>query len=178
MISPTLRSPSTLGACLDDLLGSRFLPKRWVGRVWSVSDLPRQLQYCANLLLPDTEWRAYSDDDQLLFAVARPHIDDMEDAPGTAIEVYFLDASAAVYAAGVWQHNLKNGWWLDSLLDLSYDCDHGWWLDRVMQPPAPAVVGFKPHTTNSFEAPRLQATWSRREGIAASKAPRSPKIRT
>jgi hypothetical protein len=135
MISAPSRADSpSPGACLDDLLVSRFLPKRWTARIWSVGELPGRLQPCARNLLPGLEWRAYGDEDQLFFAIARWHAAGMPDQSGTAIDAYFLDANAVVYAAGVWEHSRSHGWWLDDVLELSYDCDRGWWLDAVLAP--------------------------------------------
>lgn len=49
------------------------------------------------------------------------HTGDPYEACGTAIDVYFLDMNAVVYAAGVWD----------------YSSAHGWWLDAVMASPSP-----------------------------------------
>jgi hypothetical protein len=122
------------GACLDDLLASRFLPRRWAKRIWSASDLPSRLEHCARNLAPDTEWRAYGDDDRIFFAIARLHVAKPGAPASTAIDVYFLDNDAAVYCAGVWEYDRAHGWWLDDVLDLSYDCEHGWWFDALRDP--------------------------------------------
>ncbi len=65
----TARTPSP-GACLDDLLASRFLPKQWTARIWTESALPGRLQHCARNLPPDSEWRAYGDEDRIFFAAS------------------------------------------------------------------------------------------------------------
>jgi hypothetical protein len=129
----SLRNPSP-GACLDDLLASRFLPRRWATRLWSASELPYRLERCARSLVPNCEWRAYGDQDRILFAIARAHSAGPQAGSAAAIDVYFLDENASVYAAGVWVNEPKHGWWLDSLLDLSYDCEYGWWLDVLIDP--------------------------------------------
>ena len=122
------------GALLDDLLASRFLPRRWACRIWTGAELPSRLAHCARHLAPDAEWRAYGDEDRIFFAVARAPVG----APQSpaAIEVYFLDDNAAVYSAGVWEHDSQHGWWLDSVLELSYDSDYGWWLPALINSPA------------------------------------------
>jgi len=124
-------SPSP-GACLDDLLASRFLPRRWANRIWLASELPDPLERCTRTLVSHSEWRAYCYDDRILFAVARTHASDTRPGSGAALDVYFLDDSGSVYSAGVWEYDAKHGWWLDAVLDLSYDCEHGWWIDGLM----------------------------------------------
>jgi hypothetical protein len=140
--------PRSPGACLDDLLASRFLPKRWVGRIWAAVDLPSPLQDCVRNLVPEAEWRAYSDEGQIFFAIARGHAADHPAGSATAIDVYFLDSAAAVYSAGVWEFDRNHGWWLDALLDVSYDCERGWWLDNVVRQA----------TTRPRAIPRTRAT--------------------
>jgi hypothetical protein len=133
-VSALPRSP---GASLDDLLSSRFLPKQWVGRIWAASELPTRLEGCVRNLVPNAEWRAYSDEGRIFFAVARRHAALTRAASAEAIDVYFLDSNAAVYSAAVWEYDCKHGWWLDAILDVSYDCDHGWWPDVLMDPQTP-----------------------------------------
>jgi hypothetical protein len=125
--------PQSPGACLDDLLASRFLPKRWIGRIWAAGDLPSRLEDCVRNLVPDAEWRAYGDEGQIFFAVAHRHASSHPAEYATAIDVYFLDGNAAVYSAGVWEYDRQHGWWLDALLDVSYDCERGWWLDTLVR---------------------------------------------
>jgi hypothetical protein len=151
------------GACLDDLLVSRFLPKRWTGRILSASDLPDRLQRCARTLRSGSEWRAYGDADQIFFAIARMHEPDASEAPATAIDAYFLDESAAVYAAGVWNFDHRAGWCLEAVMKPSFDGEHGWWLGALLRPRAPvaeapvhrALVDRAPvHRTPVHRAPR------------------------
>jgi hypothetical protein len=111
------------GACLDDLLASRFLPKRWTERIWSARELPPRLRRCTSDLKPGTEWRAYGEEGRIFFAA---------DAPSTAIDACFLDESGSVYAAGVWDHDHRTGWCLDAVMEPSYDSEHGWWLGELM----------------------------------------------
>jgi hypothetical protein len=137
MPAATIGRNSSPGACLDDLLVSRFLPKRFMGRIWSARELPKRLKRCTLALKPGSEWRAYGDEDQIFFAIARMHAADADEAPGTAIDAYFLDENAVAYAAGVWSYDRKVGWWLDACVQPSYDCDHGWWLGAVLAPHTP-----------------------------------------
>jgi hypothetical protein len=124
------------GAWLDDLLASRFLPRRPAARIRSASKLPARLANCARNLAADLEWRAYGDGDRTFFAIARLHQAEPASPSGVAIDAYFLDDNASVYCAGVWEYDQQHGWWLDALPDLSYDCDHGWWLDALERPSA------------------------------------------
>jgi len=123
---------SSLGARLDHLLSSRFLPAHWAKRIWVAAQLPLPLARCVRNLAPDTEWRAYTDDIRVFFAIGRWHSDGSQDDSCTAIDAYFLDASAAVYSAGTWAYTREQGWWLDAVLPASYDAQHGWWLEAVM----------------------------------------------
>lgn len=133
MLAPRTSSAAP-GAALDDLLASRFLSKRWARRVGSPLDLPPCLERCARGLAVDLEWRAYLDDDRLLFAVARLTRAPRRRDPATALDVYFMDEKASIYSAGVWEYDVQHGWWLDAVLDLSYDCESGWWLDGLIEP--------------------------------------------
>ena len=129
-----------LGAHLDQLLTSRFLPARRASRVWIPSELPASLEQCVHKLAPDTEWRAYSDDVRVFFAIAQRSIDHGFDAVSAAMDVYLLDSEAAVYSAGKWAYTREHGWWLDAVLPPSYDPQNGWWLNVVMvqaQDPLP-----------------------------------------
>jgi hypothetical protein len=130
-------SPSP-GACLDELLTSRFLPKGWIERIWSARELPPRLERCTRNLLPGTEWRAYGEDSRIFFAIARMHAAGANEASSTAIDACFLDESAAVYAAGVWVYDRKAGWYLDAVMETSYDSERGWWLAGLMLPPGDA----------------------------------------
>jgi hypothetical protein len=134
MLAPLTTGGPAPGAVLEDLLASRFLSRRWARRVGSYRDLPPCLERCARGLAVDLEWRAYLDDDRLLFAVARLNCAPRRRDPETALDVYFMDENASIYSAGVWEYDALHGWWLDAVLDLSYDCERGWWLDGLMEP--------------------------------------------
>lgn len=125
------KSPSP-GACLDDLLASRFLPMRGTQRIGSARELPPRLRRYTRDLKPGMEWRAYGDEDQVFFAIARMHAAGRNQT--SAIDAYFLDENANVYAAGVWDHDRKSGWCLDAVLQPSYDGEHGWWLGELLRP--------------------------------------------
>jgi hypothetical protein len=131
---------SSPGTCLEDLLISRFLPKRWMERIWSARQLPERLQRCTLALKPGAEWRAYGDENQVFFAIARMHAADAPRGAATAIDAYFLDEQAVAYAAGVWHYHPRTGWWLDACVDPSYDCDHGWWLGAVLAAPRTPIA--------------------------------------
>jgi hypothetical protein len=134
MLAPPTSGAASPGAVLDDLLGSRFLSKRCARRVGSFRDLPPCLERCARGLACDLEWRAYLSDDRLLFAVARLTYAPRRRDPATALDVYFMDENASIYSAAVWEYDPLHGWWLDAVLDVSYDCERGWWLDGLIEP--------------------------------------------
>jgi hypothetical protein len=136
-MTPAILTEESLspGACLDDLLASRFLRSKPAERISSASKLPKRLRQCVQNLAPDAEWRAYGDADRTFFAIARAAAPAAPEA-SVAIDAYFLDDNASVYCAGVWEYDARHGWWLDATLSLSYDCDHGWWFDALTKPSA------------------------------------------
>lgn len=87
------------GARLDDLLASCFLPRSWVSRIWTARELPVRLEHRARNLAPNSEWRAYGDDNHVFFAIACAHAKESQHDPTSAIDVYFLDSNADVFAA-------------------------------------------------------------------------------
>ncbi len=134
-----------LGATLDELLASRFLPRRWTERIWSAYELPEKLQDCVRRLAPNLIWRAYRDEDRTFFAIARVHGEEAEDESTREVDLFLLDEQAAVFSAGVWAHDLEHGWWLDAVLPLSFDSEHGWWLDTLLDSRVVATV-YAPRT--------------------------------
>jgi hypothetical protein len=122
------------GAVLDDLLASRFLSKRWARRVRLQRELPACLSLCVRNLSGEVEWRAYLDDERLMFAAARMHCAPLRGDTAKAIDVCFMDENASIYSAGVWECDPQNGWWLDAVLDLSYDCESGWCVEGLIDP--------------------------------------------
>jgi hypothetical protein len=44
----------------------------------------------------------------------------------------------------VWVNDRKQGWWLDAVLDASYDCEQGWWFEALIDPQPPAVAELVP----------------------------------
>jgi hypothetical protein len=67
---PSSVPSASLHAQLDALLYARWLPGRWVQRVWMLSDLPPCLEQRARSISSDAIWRAYTDGVRLWFAVA------------------------------------------------------------------------------------------------------------
>jgi hypothetical protein len=127
---------SPLAARLDNLLSSRFALQTRQRRLCAAADLPAPLRQAIRQLVPRCEWRAFGPvDTEVFVAIARAHQRECR-ATTSALELYQMDASASVYAAAVWEHDPKRGWWLDSVLDPSYDCDHGWWLADLIDMPA------------------------------------------
>jgi hypothetical protein len=98
------------GGRLDELLASRFLPRSWVSRIWTARELPDRLEHCARNLAPNSEWRAYGDEDHVFFAIAREHTSDPQHDAAPAIDVCFLDGNAEVYCAAVWECDCRQGW--------------------------------------------------------------------
>lgn len=138
-ISINARSP--VGMRLDDLLDSRFALQSAQGRVLRSARLPLRLERCVNRLAPTCVWRAFQGAATMFCAIARTSFEGRQSGGAEPLEVYFLDSDAAVYSAAVWEHDSVRGWWLDSLLDLSYDSENGWWLGPLMEPPVVRVVG-------------------------------------
>lgn len=176
MMHASAATPSP-GACLDDLLVSRFLPKRWIGRIWSANELPPRLRRCTGGLVRGSEWRAYGEDGQIFFAIARMHVAGPRDANDMAIDAYFLDANAVVYAAGVWEYDRRTGWWLDAVMDLSYDCENGWWIETLTESNSsePAAGTALPPASGEF---RLLSVASPRSGVPRRSAARRGKAPT
>jgi hypothetical protein len=143
----TAISPSgSLGSRLDSLLNSRFALQARQRRITGAADLPVPLSRTIRQLMPQCEWRAFgAADSELFVAIARPRPRDRGAMASSGLEVYQMDAGASVYAAAVWEHDPKRGWWLDSVLDLSYDCDHGWWLADLIDIRATLPSGATRH---------------------------------
>jgi hypothetical protein len=163
--APTRRQPGP-GACLDQLLASRFLPNRWARRIFSAQDLPLRLQRRVEDLPAGSEWRAYSDEDRVFFALARMHLPATARESELALDVYFLDREAAAYSAGVWAHDIEHGWWLDAVLEASYDCEQGWWPDAQN---APAAADETPAPAAQLAAPRAGVRQMRQLSTAAAR---------
>ncbi|MEO8006563.1 MAG: hypothetical protein ABI771_16725 [Betaproteobacteria bacterium] len=151
----------SLGAQLDELLASRFLPRRWADRIWSAESLPKSLQHVVRNLAPRAEWRAYQDEDRIFFAVGHEHRDAIDPAGMASLELFLMDSNAAIYSAGVWGHDRESGWWLDSVLDATYDSEHGWWFDGITNPSpyaaavvAPQFLALPPPAGRSPSKPR------------------------
>jgi hypothetical protein len=163
MIAAPIRRQPGPGACLDQLLTSRFLANRWARRIFSARDLPLRLQRRVEGLPAGSEWRAYSDEDRVFFALARMHLPATARESELALDVYFLDREAAAYSAGVWAHDIEHGWWLDAVLEASYDCEQGWW------PDAPAAADETPAPAAQLAAPRAGVRQVRQLSTAAAR---------
>lgn len=151
----------SLGSKLDELLASRFLPRRWADRIWSAGSLPESLQHVVRNLAPRAEWRAYQYEDRIFFAVGREHRDASDPAGMASLDLFLMDSNAAIYSAGVWAHDRESGWWLDSVLDATFDSERGWWFDGITNPlayaggvVAPQLLALPPPAGRSANKPR------------------------
>ncbi len=136
----TTNDTQKLGARLDSLLASRFAHRPDQNRIRRASELPRRLEHCVGRLAFDCEWRAYRLTAGVFFAAGRSSALGAGTTSRSAIEVYFLDDSAAVYSAAVWEHDARHGWWLDSIITPSYDCERGWWMEALSRSAHTALV--------------------------------------
>jgi hypothetical protein len=98
------------GACLDELLAARVLPRSWAARDWAACKLPSRLERCGRDLAPDLAWRPYGNADRPLFVIARSHPLKAGLWRERALDVYFLDGHAVVHCAGVWIFDESRGW--------------------------------------------------------------------
>lgn len=124
-----------LGAQLDDLLASRWLPATWETRIHQLCELPLRLERCVRILVPGTTWRAYTDSAQILCAVARGRSLTSNEATTALLDVRFLDSDAQVYAGGVWAYDLNSGWRLHAILDLAGIADRAPFRPEIVQAP-------------------------------------------
>jgi hypothetical protein len=117
----------SIGRHLDNLLKLRWIPAGLATCIHCSSALPVQLRLCVDALPATTEWRAFTDGAEVYCAIARTGTPISADDWAIALDVYFLDGDAKIWAAGVWE----------------YDWDHSWRLIRILD-----VVGteFQPDT--------------------------------
>jgi hypothetical protein len=92
----------SLHAQLDALLYARWLPGRWVQRVWMLSDLPPCLEQRARSISSDAIWRAYTDGVRLWFAVAAAAVSSYGRS-AVAMEVLFFENDGALCSGGLWR---------------------------------------------------------------------------
>ena len=120
-----------LASRLDDLLSSRFAAQVHFDPIVRLDELPPLLHKCITSLQSACVWRAHRTTDGVFCAIARAPI-----GPGkrseSDMEVYLIDGLGRAYCAAVWAHDRAQGWWLDSVLNPSFDGQYGWWLGPLM----------------------------------------------
>jgi hypothetical protein len=114
---PSVPSAS-LHAQLDALLYARWLPGRWVQRIWLLSDLPPCLEQRARSVLSDAIWRAYTDGARIWFAVAAAAVSSYGQS-AIAMEVLFFENDGAFCSGGLWRSHPNGDWQLEKLVDRS-----------------------------------------------------------
>jgi hypothetical protein len=112
----SVRSAS-LHAQLDALLYARWLPGRWVQRVWMLSDLPPCLEQRARSISSDAIWRAYTDGVRLWFAVAAAAVSTYGRS-AVALEVLFFENNGALCSGGLWRCHPNGDWALERLVGM------------------------------------------------------------
>lgn len=146
---------NSLATRLDDLLATRFTLQSRHHRITCAADLPVPLERIVQRLARRCEWRAFGVAGEVFTTVARARREARTACAAGALEVYLLDTLGMVYSACLWEHDSKRGWWrgwwLDSVLDLSYDCDHGWWLADLMATERAVVEGAARHSARQPE---------------------------
>jgi hypothetical protein len=103
---------ASLHAQLDALLYARWLPGRWVQRVWMLSDLPLRLEQRALSISSDSIWRAYTDGARLWFAVAAAAVSTYGRS-AVALEVLFFEDDGALCSGGLWRCHPNGDWGLE-----------------------------------------------------------------
>jgi len=115
---PSSVPSASLHAQLDSLLYARWLPGRWVQRVWMLSDLPPRLEQRARSISSDAIWRAYTDGARLWFAVAAAAVSTYGQS-AVAMEVLFFENDGALCSGGLWRCHPNGDWGLERLVDMS-----------------------------------------------------------
>ena len=128
---------SDLGTQLDHLLIACWRPAHWATRIWRPSELPLHLERSVRTLPPNVEWRAYTDDSQTYCAIGRAASGMSYEPPATALEVFFLDGGASVYAAGVWEFGCERGWTVYAVPDIEATWSRG--ILSLLEPHAPIL---------------------------------------
>jgi hypothetical protein len=111
-------SSASLHAQLDALLYARWLPGRWVQRVWMLSDLPPCLEQRARSISTDAIWRAYTDGVRLWFAIAAAAVSTYGRS-AVALEVLFFENDGALCSGGLWRCHPNGDWCLERLVGRS-----------------------------------------------------------
>ena len=109
---------AALHAQLDALLYARWLPGRWVQRVWMLSDLPPCLEQRARSISSDAIWRAYTDGARLWFALAAATASSYGQS-AIAMEVLFFENDGALCSGGIWRCQSNGDWHLERLVNRS-----------------------------------------------------------
>jgi hypothetical protein len=115
---PSSVPSASLHAQLDALLYARWLPGRWVQRVWMLCDLPPCLEQRARSLSSDAIWRAYTDGVRLWFAVAAAAVSSYGRS-AVAMEVLFFENDGAFCSGGLWRRHPNGDWRLERLVGMS-----------------------------------------------------------
>jgi hypothetical protein len=103
---------------LDALLYARWLPGRWVQRVWMLSDLPPCLEQRARSISSDAIWSAYTDGALLWFAVATAAVSTYGRS-AVALEVLFFETDGALCSGGLWRCHPNGDWRVERLVGVS-----------------------------------------------------------
>jgi hypothetical protein len=109
---------ASLHSQLDALLHARWLPGRWVQRVWMLSDLPPCLEQRARSIASHAIWRAYTDGARLWFAVAAAAVSTYGRS-AIALEVLFFENDGALCSGGLWRCHPNGEWRLERLMGMS-----------------------------------------------------------
>jgi hypothetical protein len=117
-LQPSSVPSAALHAQLDALLYARWLPGRWVQRVWMLSDLPPCLEQRARSISSDAIWRAYTDGARLWFAVAAAAVSSYGRS-AVAMEVLFFENDGSLCSGGIWRCHPNGDWRLERLVDRS-----------------------------------------------------------
>jgi hypothetical protein len=96
------------GGYLDALLASHVLPSGWVARIWRRGDLPYQLQHYVRDLAPQAEWRAYTDDVRLFFAIAGMHAGTQQSGNAAPVKIRFLVCDTSARQVETWECDLES----------------------------------------------------------------------
>ena len=101
-------NPSGIGAYLEALLASRVLPSGWVTRIWRRGDLPYRLQHYVRDLAPQAEWRAYTDDVRLFFAIAGMHAGTQQSGIAAPVKIRFLVCDTSARQVESWECDFES----------------------------------------------------------------------
>jgi hypothetical protein len=109
---------ASLHSQLDALLYARWLPGRWVQRIWMLSDLPPCLEQRARSISSDAIWRAYTDGTRIWFAIAAVAVSTYGRS-AVALEVFFFENDGTLCSGGLWRCHPNGDWRLERLVGTS-----------------------------------------------------------